>query len=312
MLIRRSRHWWLSTCRLSDLDTFSSIGDAETARLYRNYLLDSLAAGETSPDRWFAAVDGDDVVGRIVIWGLPGGEVSLDVFALRWPNNSCAAFALDFLRTAVEWLRAAGIRAVEYEHEPTPRDTRPVASSRRLASAGFHKARMTVRFEPSPVVAGPASRRIHFEGEADGVPEDDFVRVVARCAPVGDDRGMTRRHADKSVERAAAEFVAATRLMRGGSELWRIGRIDGEVVGVILPTANDGGLVLNYVGVVPGIEASDSLTTSLVRPRVYTRWPERGAYERQRRRQLRDARRLHVPDGVSSGAARHTGLSSDG
>jgi hypothetical protein len=239
---------------LSEVDAFSSIGDAETARLYRNYLLDALAAGETSPDRWFAAVDGDDVVGRIVFWGLPGGsEVTLDVFALPWADDRCAAFALDFLRTALESIRARGVQAVEYEHhEPDPADHTPARLIDTLASAGFHNARTTVRFELAPVTPGPASRRVGFVGIADGVSEDEFARVVARCAAVGDDHGVTRRHADDGLERSAVEFVAATRAMRGGTGLWRLAQVDAEVVGVILPTANDGGPVLNYIGVVPG------------------------------------------------------------
>ena len=238
---------------LSELDAFSSIGDAETARLYRNYLLDSLEGGETSPDRWFAAVEGDDVVGRIVFWGLPGSaEVTLDVFALPWANDASASFALDFLRRAVERLRANGIRAVEYEHhEPDPDAHTPVRLLETLASAGFRTARKTVRFELSPVVPTSTRGRLQFAGKADGLSEEDFVRVVARCAATGSDRGVTRRHTEKGVEHAANELLAATRAMRGGTGLWRIGRVDTEVVGVILPTANDGGPVLNYIGVVP-------------------------------------------------------------
>lgn len=238
---------------LSEFDAFSSIGDAETARLYRNYLLESLAGGETSPDRWFAAVDGDDIVGRIVFWGLPGGaEVTLDVFALPWANDSCAAFALDFLRTGLDSIRTAGVRAVEYEHhEPDPDEHTPRRLLETLARAGFGRVRTTVRFELAPVVPSPTSGRIQFEGEADGLSDSDFVSVVARCATVGEDRGVTRRYSSDGVEHAAAQFVAATRAMRGGADLWRIGRVDAEVVGVILPTANDGGPVLNYLGVVP-------------------------------------------------------------
>src|SRR4051794_32723796 len=107
---------------LAELDAFASIGDAETARLYRNYLHESLRSGETSPDWWFAAVEGGDIVGRIVFWSLPGGvDVSLDVFALPWANDAHAVYAQDFLRTAIEHVRATGVRAVEYEHhEPDP------------------------------------------------------------------------------------------------------------------------------------------------------------------------------------------------
>lgn len=237
----------------TELDTFASVGDAETARRYRNCLLDALHAGETSPDHWFAAFDGVDVVGRIVFWSLPGSdEVSLDVFALPWANESHVAFALDFLRTSIESVRATGVRAVEYEHhEPDPDAHTPGRLIETLATARFRRARKTVRFELSPVVSETTERRVRFEGEVDGVSTGDFVGVVARCAAIGDDSGVSRKHGTKDVERAAGEFVSATRAMRGGTQLWRIGRVGEEVVGVIFPTANDGGPVLSYVGVVP-------------------------------------------------------------
>jgi hypothetical protein len=239
---------------LAELDAFAAIGDAETARAYRSYLLSSMEAGETSPERWFAAIDDDDrIVGRIVYWSLPGAaEVSLDVFALPWADEERAPFALDFLSSSLESLRSTGVRAVEYEHhEPDPDRHTPARLLDTLATAGFHQARTTVRFELSPVVAVTTGARVSFEGEADGRSLQDFADVVARCAAAGADTGVTGRRPDADVEAAAMAFVSSTDAMRGGRELWRLARIGDEVVGVILPTANDGGPVLNYVGVVP-------------------------------------------------------------
>jgi ribosomal protein S18 acetylase RimI-like enzyme len=238
---------------LAELDAFVAIGDAETARVYRNYLLSSLAAGESSPERWFAAIDGEKIVGRIVYWSLPGvAEVSLDVFSLPWADEDRAPFASDFLSASLEPLRRSGVRAVEYEHhEPDPDGHTPQRLLATLLAAGFHRARETVRFELSPVVPVPADSRVSFEGEADGRSLTDFAQVVRRCTAVGEDTGVTRRRQDEDLDVAAMEFVSSTAAMRGGQGRWRIGRIGDDVVGVILPTANDGGPVLNYVGVVP-------------------------------------------------------------
>lgn len=238
---------------LAELDAFAAIGDAETARAYRNYLIGALEAGETSPERWFAALDGARIVGRIVYWSLPGGdEVSLDVFSLPWADEERGGFARDFLESSLDALRASGVHAVEYEHhEPDPDGHTPRRLVETLIAAGFHRARETVRFELSPVVAVPGGGRVSFEADADGRSLADFAHVIARCAAVGDDTGVTRRRPQEDVDAAAMDFVSSTAAMRGGRRLWRIGRVGDDVVGVILPTANDGGPVLNYVGVVP-------------------------------------------------------------
>lgn len=238
---------------LSELDAFSSIGDADTARLYRNYLVSSLEAGETSPDRWFGAFEGDELVGRIVYWSLPANaDLSLDVFALPWADATSAEWALDFLNTSLTTLRGNDVRAVEYEHhEPDPDLHTPPRLLDTLAAAGFRQVRRTIRFERSPVVASPDSGRVSYRGEADGASLDEFVDVLARCTVTGADTGVTRRRGGDDIASAAREFVESASAMRGGTALWRIARTGDDAVGVIFPTANDGGPVLNYLGVVP-------------------------------------------------------------
>lgn len=237
---------------LSELDAFSSIGDADDASVYRKYLVSSLEAGETSPDRWFGAFEDNHLIGRIVYWSLPGNtDVSLDVFALPWRDAASAKWADGFLNASVEALRSSGVRAVEYEHhQPDPDLHTPPQLLDTLTRAGFRTARRTVRFELAPVVSSRGSGRVIYQGEADGASRDDFVDLVARCAATGQDSGVSRRSIG-DVAVAAHEVVESASAMRGGTALWRVARTSEDVVGVIFPTANDGGPVLNYLGVVP-------------------------------------------------------------
>jgi hypothetical protein len=236
-----------------EIDRSSAIADPDTTRAYRAYLQSSWEAGETSPDRWFVAEEDGEIVGRIVFWSLPGSEhVSLDVFALPWADPRRRPLAAQLLQTGLDDLRRRGVQSVVYErHEPDPDGHTPPALIETLEAAGFSEVRRTVRVELRPVPVLEPSGRVSYAGLGDGIRIEDFSEVVGRCAASGLDTGVTHRDRDASTGEAARAFVEATMSMRGGSTLWRIAHVGSDVVGVILPTANDGGPVLNYVGVVP-------------------------------------------------------------
>jgi RimJ/RimL family protein N-acetyltransferase len=238
--------------RLDELDRFAAIGDPETARTYRTYLTTSLEAGETSPDRWFVAEEDDEIVGRIIFWGLPGSDlVSLDVFALTWSDPGRASDARNFLAAAMTSMRRSGVATITYErHEPDPDGHTPEALIRTLQDLGFREERRTIRVELSLPAGRPSAATLEFQGLADGISVEDFELIVFRCAVAGDDSAVAAR-TPSSLEESARRFVADSASMRGSTGLWRIGYANSEPVGVILPTANDGGPVLNYVGVVP-------------------------------------------------------------
>jgi ribosomal protein S18 acetylase RimI-like enzyme len=238
--------------RLDELDRFAAIGDPETADTYRKYLTTSVEAGESFPSRWFIVEDEGEIVGRIIFWGLPKRDlVSLDVFALRWSDPHRAAGAAAFLEAAITSVRDQGVRTVTYErHEPDPDGHTPEALLHTLASVGFREVRRTIRLELSPVVALPLDAALEFRGLSDGVTIDDFAKVIARCAVDGDDSAVARRTGG-SLEESARSFVDDSASMRGSTDMWRIAYARANAVGVIFPTANDGGPVLNYIGVLP-------------------------------------------------------------
>jgi RimJ/RimL family protein N-acetyltransferase len=215
-------------------------------------LTTSLEAGETSPDRWFIAEEDDKIVGRIIFWGLPGSDlVSLDVFAFTWSDPRRASDARNFLAAAMASMRQSGVATITYErHEPDSDGHTPEALIRTLQDLGFGEERRTIRVELSPLDVRPAAATLDFRGLADGITVEDFALIVFRCAVAGDDSAVATR-TPSSLEESAQRFVADSASMRGGTGLWRIGYASGEPVGVIFPTANDGGPVLNYVGVVP-------------------------------------------------------------
>lgn len=240
------------TVGLEEIDRFSAIGDAENHAAIRTYLLTSLAAGETSPSRWFVAEDGTDIVGRIVFWSLPGSdECTLDVFALRWVDDQRAKMAGPFLRHSLSAVADQGVAAVGYEHhEPDPDAHTPRRLLATLRDHDFVVRRRTIRYEHTTEFAPPAGSDVTFVG-LDTVSRQDVVDAIARCGGGGDDRVFNELSAVHGPVEAAQRIVDATASMRGGSELWRLAHIDDEIVGVALATANDGGPVLNYLAVSP-------------------------------------------------------------
>ena len=148
--------------------------------------------------------------------------------------------AREFLDHALRAV-ASTVEAVTYEHhEPDPDGHTPAALLETLRARGFAVARQTYRFELTPVSQPAPGGTVTFVG-LDAVDADAFVEIITRCASAGEDTGVGEVKA----------FIDNTARMRGGTALWRLAMIGDEPVGVILPTANDGGPVLNYIGVVP-------------------------------------------------------------
>ncbi|MEU8819500.1 GNAT family N-acetyltransferase [Actinoplanes sp. NPDC048796] len=206
-----------------------------------------LETGNYRPSWTWMAVDGDEIKGFAVWWGFPTGERPL---------------ALDTLWAAPEvddpvGLWAALIRQVpppfEYHIFTSPgREKTPEVTLRLAAAelAGLGEVNERLRYEwtadhPLP----PRSTRLTFRPEPD---DEAFAAVFAAISEGSLDVATREGVARLGALAHAREDVAFYQQMRGRRDWWRLAFDSaGRIVGVALPSANDGGPVVGYLGVVP-------------------------------------------------------------
>lgn len=117
------------------------------------------------------------------------------------------------------------------------------------ASAGLSETTERLRYEWTPAnELPPQSDRLRFE------PADDeaFLAVFARVAEGSLDASTQRAVARMGAAGSAQEDFEVYTSMPGDRSWWRLAHDDaGKLVGFAIPSANNGGPVVGYLGVLP-------------------------------------------------------------
>ncbi|MFF1821840.1 GNAT family N-acetyltransferase [Kribbella sp. NPDC058245] len=118
------------------------------------------------------------------------------------------------------------------------------------AAAGLTEVTDRLRYEWEPSYGlPPRSTRLHFE------PADDeaFVTMFMRISEGSLDAATARDVARLGAEAAAREEVEAYQtILKGDRGWWRFGYdAEGRLIGFGIPSANNGGPVVGYLGVLP-------------------------------------------------------------
>ncbi|MEO3792286.1 GNAT family N-acetyltransferase [Nonomuraea sp. B10E15] len=206
---------------------------------------------------WLATDDDtDDILARAVWWSFPDGArpLALDCLYVHPSVGDRVGVAADLLRHA----HAAFGRAPEY-HVFVPNGWRgdPAATAAvgwRWEAAG--RAGLTEELErlryawtagDAPVPEPPD--RLVFRGEED---DEVFVEAFRRVAAGSLDFATRQALRTMDPVEQAREDVRDCASMRGERSWWRLAYDKGgDLVGVALPSANDAGPVVGYLGVVP-------------------------------------------------------------
>ena len=117
------------------------------------------------------------------------------------------------------------------------------------AAAGLTAVTDRLRYEwKSEYGLPPRSTRLRFEPADD----DAFVDVFARVSRHSLDAATARDVARLGVEGAARAELEGYKSMPGDRSWWRLAYdADGDLIGFAMPSANAGGPVVGYIGVVP-------------------------------------------------------------
>ncbi|MCP2312493.1 GNAT family N-acetyltransferase [Kitasatospora paracochleata] len=244
---------------------------------YRRFLAD----GSYRPAHtWIAEDASGRLLARAVWWTFPDGERPLALDCV-WVDDSVA----DPAALAAELLGAAhaafGPGELPEYHLFLPPDWRAdpavadAVDRRREAArrAGLGDALERVRYAwTADAPVPPASGALVFAPASDADFVEAFRRVAAGSLDDDTRRGLARTDPLTQARETLADYLS----MPGDRAWWRLARTpDGALAGVALPSANQGGPVVGYLGVVPELRGRglvDGLLAEITRSHA-----ERGA-----------------------------------
>lgn len=256
----------------TDLDTILSLLEHQSVNTVTiDRFRDFLASGAYRYEWSWVAEQDDRIIALAVWWGIEEYDhpFSIDGLYVVDGVDPVPVWA-ELIRQALA-NRPADAEAPEY-HIFLPngwRDRPEIVAELepRLAAAeaaGLSETTERLRYEWTPADGlPPRSTRLRFE------PADDeaFLDVMRRVTQGSLDASTARAVARLGVEGAAKEELAIYQSLRGERSWWRLAYDGaGELVGFAIPTANNGGPVVGYLGVLAehrGNRYSDDLLAEI-------------------------------------------------
>ncbi|WP_250009231.1 GNAT family N-acetyltransferase [Actinoplanes sp. M2I2] len=205
-----------------------------------------LESGGYRPAWTWLAVDGESVAGLAVWWGFPDGDKPLALDCL-WAAPAVA----DPVPLWAGLIRQVP-PPVEYHifTQPSRRDD-PEITTRLAAAAEAGLTTVTERFRYEWTSAQPRperSARLTFRPGSDEDFADAFEQISVGSLDVATLEGLARVGARAQ----ALEDVEFYKSMPGPRDRWRLAFDSSDaLVGCALPSANAGGPVVGYLGVLP-------------------------------------------------------------
>ncbi|MDX3109894.1 GNAT family N-acetyltransferase [Nonomuraea angiospora] len=239
-----------------DLDRLlGCVVDESISWAHPDRLLSFLESGNYRYDRiWLAVADDGEILARAVWWGFPDGDrpLALDCVYVHPSVEDRVGLAAELLRRAHD---AYG-RAIEYHVFVTrgwredPKAAAAIAWRWEAAGrAGLTEELERLRYEWTDGPVPEPSDRLVFRGEDD---DEVFVEAFRRVAVGTLDFHTRQALVTMDPLEQAREDVRDNRSMPGDRSWWRLAYDkSGDLVGVALPSANVGGPVVGYLGVVP-------------------------------------------------------------
>ncbi|MEV0798844.1 GNAT family N-acetyltransferase [Kribbella sp. NPDC050281] len=241
----------------ADLDTIRTLIEQKsvntvTAERYGEYV----AEGMYRDDWTWVAEENGEIQALAIWWGAPDEDHPFSIDGLYYAGDGDPVPVWTALIEQGIKARPADAEPPEYHFflDSDWQDQPDVVAaleprSRAVAAVGLTQITDRLRYEWKPEYGLPErSTRVRFE------PADDeaFVQVFARVSEGSLDAATAREIARLGVEGAARDDLAVYKSMPGERSWWRLAYdADGKLIGFAIPSANAGGPVVGYLGVVP-------------------------------------------------------------
>lgn len=249
------------TAREGDLARlFTDITPDAASWLTPSRFADDLARGLYRTSNVWLAVDGDTIAAHAIWWTMDGEDhpLALDSLAVADKVDDKAGLAAGLLTDAHRAFTADGaveLPGLEFNLDNDWRDDPDVARALDWRREALHKIGMTdelerIRFLWTSDSAVPsADNRLRFTAEPD---DEAFYQVYRQLAEGSLDVSTRKDVARFGFDEAVRRDFERNRSMPGDRSWWRVAHTaDGEVAGMVMPSANDQRAVIAYIGVVP-------------------------------------------------------------
>ena len=206
---------------------------------------DGIARGTYRPANTWVALRNGVVVARAAWWGRPdqGTPAVLD-----WFDFTDQEAAVQLLRAAPGPAEYSLALPPGWRHQPAVAEA---AQARITAAEAVGMTLLVERYGSrwTPACGLPSRPgRLEFRPE----PDDDVILDVFRRVHRGSlDAHAQRAAASSGLDAAAAEDLEILRLMPSPRAWWRLATVDGDLVGLTVPSRNYTDPVIGYVAVLP-------------------------------------------------------------
>lgn len=250
--------------RVRSIDALELVRFAETddwigtSQRVREYLEGLWRRAESRPEWCFVADERGLFVGRVVYWALRSlPPMEMDLLALPWKDRYLEVGPV-LLRESLAYIRTSGSAGMTFnihirqQAEGAEREPQRAKCIEVLERSGFSFGRESLRFEWRPTAGvATSSDRLLFK-TLQQVGDATFIDAIQRVAQGTLDRSDRIQDRKLGPEESARQRFLVCRALRGELTWWQVAYDKkGELVGLVIPSKNDGGPIIAYIGVVP-------------------------------------------------------------
>jgi ribosomal protein S18 acetylase RimI-like enzyme len=238
-----------------ELEAFASLSDRIDAnKRFLSYLTDMWASGYIRPEWCFVAESAGNFIGRIVYWSLPSllKPVVVDILEVSWSENYIEV-GTNLLQHSLAQLHFQSGDSIEYELDSPSSDFTSLHKRIEVfENFGFSLSRETIRFEWKDIQTEIASSNQLTFRSLDQVGDDAFIQAIAKVSSQTLDRSILQNQARLGEKQYALEQFNMLKAFKYQPTWWQLAyNFEETLIGLIMPTENDGGATIGYIGVVP-------------------------------------------------------------